>query len=206
MNRINSILQVILLVIVPLISTIGQSTTYSLTLSNNTIDLPIISYPDLFYSQFHPGIEATYSKQLNKDSKNKFYLNGNIGYYYHQFVQSLVKIYPTVSYERAINKRLDINLGLGAGYGLSFEGDNAFTLQDNGSYKNKSFLGARSQYLIAFELATAFALAKDKLNSPELLIQFKSFMQGTYVKSYVPLLPINSVNIGVRFPLQNIEQ
>ena len=185
---------------------ISQSKFISTTISNTTTGLPVIAYPDLFYTQFHPGIEATYGWQMNKSPKNKLYVNANLGYYHHQFVQSLVKIYPTVLYERKLSDRFNLNAGLGAGYGLSFEGKNAFALQDDGTYENKPFLGARSQYLIALELGVVYSISREKVNTPQLILGFKSYMQGTYVKSYVPLLPLNSLNIGIRFPLKNIEK
>lgn len=195
-----------LLVVISLASASTQSTFVGLTLSNNTTGLPVITYPDLFYTQFHPGLEATYSKQLNKNAKNRLYINGNFGFYYHQFVQSLVRIYPTVSYERSISKSFNLGVGLGAGYGLSFEGDNAFVQQEDGTYRNKAFGGARSQYILGLELGMTYSFRKDKIQSPQLVVLFKSFMQGTYVKNYVPLLPLNSLNIGIRIPLQTIEQ
>jgi hypothetical protein len=175
-------------------------------LSNNTTGLPVIAYPDLFYSQFHPGVDITYGHQLNKSVKNKVYLNGTMGFYHHQFVQNLLRIYPTVSYERVLSDRALIQVGLGGGYGISFEGKNAFKLLEDGTYENKKFFGARSQYLMAVKFGFIYTLFKDNESKPKLTFQLKSFMQGTYVKSYVPLLPINSVNLGIRFPLNNNEK
>ena len=206
MKNTKVILQLCFFILATYNLAISQSKFISTTISNNTTGLPVIAYPDLFYTQFHPGIEATYGWQINKNPKNKLYVNGNLGYYYHQFVQSLVKVYPTMSYERTLSERFNLNVGLGAGYGLSFEGKNAFALQDDGTYDNKPFMGARSQYVIAFELGAVYSLSNQNMNSPQLILQFKSFMQGTYVKSYVPLLPLNSLNIGIRFPLKNIEK
>lgn len=180
----------------------SQDKFISLTLSNNTTGLPVLAYPDLFYSQFHPGIDITYSHQLKKSLKNKLYVAGNLGFYHHQFVQDLVRIFPTFTYERAFSEQFQVQAGLGAGYGLSFEGKNAFKLQDDGSYVNKGFNGARSQYLIALEFGVTYTILQKSILQPQLLVQFKSFMQGTYVKSYVPLLPLNSFNLGIRIPLK----
>ncbi len=181
----------------------GQSKHIGLTLSNNTTGLPILAYPELFYSQFHPGIDAFYSLQLNNSENNKILLKANLGFYYHQFVQSLLRIYPTVNYERELNQKLSLGVGLGGGYGLSFEGKNAFVFKEDGTYENKGFFGARSQFLIAFEIGAGYSLKANNENSPILICQFKSFMQGNYVKSYVPLLPLNSINIGIRLPIKN---
>jgi hypothetical protein len=185
---------------------LSQSKYIGVSLSNNTTGLPIIAYPDVFYTQFHPGLDVTYSQAVNKDAKNRLFVNGTLGYYHHQFVQDLVRIFPSFTYERLLSDRAFLQAGIGGGYGLSFEGKNAFKLLDDGTYERKGFYGARSQYLIALEFGFVYSLFKDSSSQPQLTFQLKSFMQGTYVKSYVPLLPLNSVNLGIRFPLYNKEK
>lgn len=180
----------------------AQDRRWAVTLSNNTAGLPVMAYPNLFYSQFHPGLDAQMSWQLNKNEDNRIYLHANAGIYYHQFVQTLVRIYPTVAYERKLG-RFAANIGLGGGYGLSFEGKNAFVAQEDGSYTNKGFGGARSQFLIALEIGGRFAINAEQAFGPQIIAKFASFMQGTYVNSYVPLMPINSFQLGFSMPLNS---
>ena len=79
-----------------------------------------------------------------------------------------------------------------------------FIMQEDGSYKPKGNGGARSQYLIAAELGGRFALMGDvSTEGPQLTFKFVSYMQGTYVNSYVPLLPINSFQICCKSMLNN---
>ena len=180
----------------------SQDNRIGFSLSNNTAGMPVVSYHKLFYSQFHPGIEGQMSWQLNKKELNRIYVHANVGVYYHQFIQTLVRLYPTIAYERGIG-RWSANIGLGAGYGLSFEGNNAFVQQADGSYKPK-FLGARSQYIIAAEIGGRFALIGDSsTEGPQLTFKFCSYMQGTYVKSYIPFLPMNSFQVGISFPMRS---
>lgn len=180
----------------------SQDRRWAVSLSNNTAGLPVIAYPNLFYSQFHPGVDGQMSWQLNQNEDNRIYAHANLGVYYHQFVQTLVRVYPTIAYERKLG-RFAANIGLGGGYGLSFEGKNAFVLQEDGSYVNKGFGGARSQFLIALEIGGRFALQADNPFGPQIIIKLASFMQGTYVNSYVPLMPINSFQIGFSTTLRN---
>lgn len=179
----------------------AQKSTYSIYFSNNNAGLPALSYPKLFYEHFHPGIELQYSRRINKNEKNKIHVRMHTAYYYHQFVQSLFKIYPSLLYNRYLSDKFDLYFGLGAGYGLSFEGDRAFILQEDGSYAQKSFAGARSQYLIAMDFGVAFKLSSDGFAPMSVKTGFTSMMQGTYVKSYVPLLPLNGFFIGIEIPI-----
>lgn len=178
----------------------AQIDRIGLTLSNNITGLPVLSYPQLFYSNFHPGIDFQAGWKINKHEKNQWYLNANAGVYYHQFVQTLVRIHPTLSYERLIKSRTKFTIGVGGGYGLSFEGDRAFTKNEDGSYAQKSFFGARSQFLISLDLGGTYALKKDG-SGPLLVAKLNTYMQGIYVKSYVALLPINGFQIGMLYPL-----
>lgn len=179
----------------------AQSRYLGISLSNNTTGYPVIAYPDLFYSNFHPGLDILYAWKINNGERDRLFVNANVGMYYHQFVQSLVRIYPMLTYERKVGSKLSLEGGLGAGLGVSFEGTNAFVLNDDGSYDNKPFFGARSQYLIGLHLGGSYPLQKNNPEGIRLSAQFRSFMQGTYVKSYVPLLPLNSFNLGIILPL-----
>ncbi len=186
-----------------LVPSYAQLSSFGFSLSNNITGLPVLTYPKLFTSQFHPGIDLTYSRKLNRSDKNKFYLNANIGGYHHEFVQTLVRIYPDISFQRKISEKLDFKFGLGAGYGLSFEGDRAFIQNEDGTYSSKSLKSARSQYLITAKFGLEILISAE--SKQKLFFQFASVLQGTYVKSYVPILPVNSFHIGYLFPLKNTE-
>lgn len=189
----------LLLFCLPLLK--AQENRLSFAISNNITGLPVVTYPALFYSQFHPGLDFRYSTQMNSGEKNLFFFNLSAGGYYHQFVQSLVRIHPSISYERVILPRFNMELGIGGGYGLSFEGDNAFIKEEDGSYSPKPFFGARSQYLIAFDIGGNYALSNNSPHGTRLSLKFGSFLQGTFVNNYVPILPLNSFFVGIIQPL-----
>ena len=102
--------------------------------------MPVIEYPELFYTNFHPGIDVFHGWKLNQSMKNRLYVTANTSFYYHQFVQSLLKIYSNLHYEKMSEDKLSLEASIGAGLGIDFEGSNAFELNDNGQYeKNHSF-------------------------------------------------------------------
>ena len=199
-NKILTLLSILFFAFILSSNLQAQIDRIGFTVSNNTTGLPVLTYHHSFYTNFHPGLDVQLGWKLNKSDKNKFYLNANTGFYYHQFVQTLFKLYPSVSYERAIKSRANFTIGLGGGYGLSFEGDRAFVKNDDGSYDQKGFFGPRSQFLLAFDIGGSYALKKDG-TGPLFQAKLTTHMQGVYVKSYVTLLPINGFQIGMLYPL-----
>lgn len=180
----------------------AQNNSWSVALSNNVTALPVTGYPQVFYSQCHPGMEFSRNWKINKKEKNRFFLSANTGFYYHRFIQTTIWIYPSVNYEYAVGKRFSINAGLGFGYALSIEGSDVSELNSNGVYEQKSVMAGRSQYIAQLALGCSYALNKEKPDGVKLMLQLKNYLQGTYINSYVPLLPINAILIGVSMPVK----
>jgi hypothetical protein len=181
----------------------AQNNGWSLAISNNVTALPVVGYPRVFYSQYHPGLEAARFRKINKKSENIFYLKANGGFYYHRFIQTLIWIYPSVIYERVLNKRFAMDVGLGFGYGFSIEGSDVFKLNSDGHYERVSKLAGRSQYIGQLEIGGRYVLQKDHPDGLKLIVQLKNYVQGTYINFYVPLLPINSFLIGLSVPIKS---
>lgn len=180
----------------------AQNNSWSVALSNNVTALPVTGYPQVFYSQCHPGMEFSRNWKINKKEKNRFFLSANTGFYYHRFIQTTIWIYPSVNYEYAVGKRFSINAGLGFGYAFSIEGSDVSELNSNGVYEQKSVMAGRSQYIAQLALGCSYALNKEKPDGVKLMLQLKNYLQGTYINSYVPLLPINAILIGVSIPVK----
>lgn len=169
--------------------------------SNNITSFPVTTYPQLFYSQFHPGLDVYRSWKWNKSLKNQVWYSGNFGGYYHRFIQTAIRLYPSIEYERIFSKRLSTNIGMGAGYSLAFENMETFELQDDGTYKLKKIV-ARSQYLVMFGFGCNYALKKDDQRGMRISLRFRTFIQGPFVSGYVPMLPVNSFMVGMIFPIK----
>lgn len=181
----------------------SQNRSFNFSLSNSITALPVTAIPLVFYSQLHPGVEVSKNWKINDNVKNSFFLKANSGFYYHRFVQTLVWAYPSFQYERKINNRLGATTGLGIGYAFSIEGSDVFKINNSGQYEKINKLAGRSQFIAQLELGAKYSLQKNNPEGLKLLLSFKSYLQGTYVKSYVPLLPLNSVLLGISIPLNN---
>lgn len=189
-------------------TTIGlhsQNSRIGASISNNVTSYPVLGYQQLFYSQFHPGIDCYKSWKLNKNEKSSVEAQINAGFFYHRFIQTVIRIYPSLSYSRKLSKRFNLGAGLGGGYALCFTGNDVFVLNSDGVYEKKSSLKGRSQYIFNFELGGSYSLKKDEPQGKRLFFAFKTFVQGTFVPGYVPVLPVNSLFVGISIPLKSKE-
>ena len=181
----------------------AQNKSVSAFISNNVTSFPVTGYPQLFYSQLHPGIDVAKGWKINKSEKHQIWAVANAGLFYHRFVQTGLKIYPSIDYKFVACKRLCLNIGLGLGYMHSFEGYEVFKAKEGGGYEAKKIFVGRPQFLGVLNFGCAYKLKKETENSPSLVLQFRTNMQGPFVNSYVPVLPVNSLLLGVTFPLIN---
>lgn len=183
----------------------SQNSRVGVSLSNNVTSFPVLGYQQLFYSQFHPGIDCFKNWKLNKNEKSNVEVQANAGFFYHRFVQTVIRIYPSISYSRKLGKRFYLGAGIGGGYAFAFVGNDVFILNSEGVYEKKSSLKGRSQYIFNFELGGSYILKKDELQGKKLFFAFKTFLQGTFVPGYIPVLPVNSLFIGISIPLKSKE-
>jgi hypothetical protein len=179
---------------------------FGFSYSNNVTSFPVTGYPQVFYSQLHPGINLCRSWKINKAEKSNWIIGANGGFYYHRFIQLALHLYPSITFERVLGTRWRMGLGIGGGYVYAIENSQVFVQvsTDNGNstdYDRKTIILGRSQYMAEADLSASFALRKNNPDAARLFIQLKSSVQGPYVANYVPLLPINSFLIGFSFPI-----
>jgi hypothetical protein len=170
-------------------------------LSNHVTSLPLSGFPQLFYTNIHPGIDASYNHALNKNEFNRIHLRVNTSLFYHRFVQTMYSVVPMLQYERRLNAMNSLQAAIGIGSGLSFENATTFKLKYDGAYKKRFILRPRLQYVFQVQFGYTRALNKLKPEGTKLQVLLRSNLQGNFVKNYVPLLPVNTISAGLQFPL-----
>lgn len=183
----------------------AQNKNVGILFSNNVTSFPASGYPKVFYSQFHPGLDCFREWKINKKEKNQFWLNADGGIYYHRFVQTAIRLYATLNYKNVINPRLNLLAGLGGGYLHSIENKATLKMNDHGIYEVKHKIIGRPQMLIAVDLGGSYAVKKDNPNSIRLQLHIRTYVQGVFVKGYVPFLPVNTFALGVSIPVVSIK-
>ena len=178
----------------------AQKTSIGIRLSNNVTGLPVSTYPALFYSNFHPGIDLSLKHRINESEKHQWSLSGNVGLFYHRFIQTGIKIYPSLDYALAFNSKWKLNASLDLGYLLAFNNVAVLELQEGGDYEARTSLKARSQFMVGWRIGASYT-PSGKGDGTCYSLAFGTFLQGPYVSGYVPLLPYNSFTVGMERPL-----
>jgi hypothetical protein len=175
----------------------GQNYHLGFGLSNNVTAWPIIGYPKLFYSQFHPGFDIILEKKINKKEKNQLWAEANLGTYYHRFFQTAVKLNVNLHYRYFFTPRVFSDIGLGGGYLHSFYQYQIFKINSNGDYVQETGIKGRPQYVMGFCLGLGIGIKKTDPDFLKLLIQFRSNVQGKFAGNFVPIVPNNTFLLGL---------
>jgi len=180
----------------------SQSPNAGFLISNNVTSLPVTGFPRVFYSQFHPGLDIFRDWKINKKEVNQFWVVANAGVYYHRFIQTAVRLFGVIEYRHALCSRFTLTGGIGGGYLHAFDNTALLELNSDGQYEIKHKITGRPQVLMQVNIGCSYALKKDNAQSAKIVVQMRSFLQGPFVKGYVPLAPVNSFFVGLSVPFK----
>ncbi|MES1226693.1 MAG: hypothetical protein ABUT20_65065, partial [Bacteroidota bacterium] len=107
-----------------------------------------------------------------------------------------IAMYTSVGYRYKFIKGFSADISIGAGYLHAIADSKIFKLQNDGSYKKK-FNWGRPQVMAALEIGIAKSFHSKKV----VFLKYHQRIQTPFIKSYVPLLPANLLQIGVSIPL-----
>jgi hypothetical protein len=176
------------------------------SISSNAPSLPITGIGNVFLGSFHPGMDINYLKKFNKKEINQWFYKVNAGLIWQKYVQTLFTVSGMLVYRNNHFKRTNFDAGIGTGYGAAFEGGAVLKLNKDGVYETRSKFFPRSQFIILLQAGIIYKLRKEIAQSIALTLHAKTIVQGPFVKGYVPLLPINAIELGVLIPLKNKDE
>ena len=164
----------------------------SLEAGNAVTALPFVGAPQLFYTNFHPYITVGAALVWTEKRKHAWEQTFNLGYINHRFVQHSIPLFTETIYRFNTGKDFSLRAHLGVGYLHSIPGTDRFELNDTGEYEKIKNLG-RGQAMGKISFSGLYRVNSDF----SLSLNYGVIMQGPFVKSYVPLLPYNTVQLGV---------
>jgi hypothetical protein len=175
-------------------SAISQRKFTQLTLEtgNAVTSMPFVGAPQLFYTSYHPYTSLGARLVCKEKKKHAWEQSVHVGYLYHRFVQHAIPLYSEIIYRQHIGKAFYLRAHLGLGYLHSIPATERFKLNDQGEYERIRNLG-RAQGMVKFSISFAYALNPNY----QLTLNYGVIGQMPFVKSYVPLLPYNTLQLGV---------
>jgi hypothetical protein len=172
----------------------------SLALTNNHSAYPFSSFSKLVTGTWHPGFEMGTGFNWSERKKHDWYQEFKLGYFYHQFIQHGIPLYTNVGYRYKFSKHWNAQTGLGAGALFSIPDQDRYKLNDDGNYEKISSL--RIQGMFVFNIGVGYKMELTKKFPLETFLTYQQRIQTPYVPSYVPLLPYNSLMLGVKMVIQ----
>ncbi len=172
-------------------------TYVSLAFTNNHTAFPFASFSNLVTGEWHPGFEAGTGFNWSEKKKHDWFQDFRVGYFYHQFVQHGIPLYTSFGYRYKFSERWNAQAGLGAGYFHSIPDQQRFKLNESGDYEKLGGIG-RGQAMIVFNLSAGYRFNLEKKHPLEVFTTYQQRIQTPFVPSYVPLLPYNTLMVGVK--------
>lgn len=185
---------VAILLISPLLCIAQKNPEISVAFTNNHTAYPFASFSKLFSGPYHPGLEVGYRFNWKSKSYHDWYQGVYAGYIYHRFLQHAITMHTQTGYRYKYKDHWRFSGALGMGYLHSIPATAVLKLNENGDYEKDKGIG-RAQVMFQFSLGTQYRFNL-KGKSASIFMEYRQTIQAPFVKSYVPLLPYNSMAIG----------
>lgn len=174
----------------------------SIAVTNTQTVMPFGKFSSLLYKDLHPGVEAGLDFNWKTKQKHDWFQEFKAGYFFLRFVQHGIQVYTNIGYRYKFSSALSAEMVLGGGYLHSIPATAKLKLDENGEYQNNKGIG-RVQAVVNCGLRVSYAIHASTKKSIRLFVQYQQHLQMPFVKSYVPLLPYNSFQVGVRRSLKS---
>jgi hypothetical protein len=178
-----------------------RSRVVSLAVTNQHSAFPFSTFKNLFTKEFHPGVEVGYGFNWKTRARHDWYQDFKAGYFYHRFVQHAIPVYTQLGYRYKLGKTVRLTAALGAGYLHSVPATAVLELRNDGTYENAKGIG-RGQALFNFTAGVQYVVTGNNPRPATVFLNYQQQLQAPFIKSYVPLLPYNSVALGFSVPLK----
>jgi hypothetical protein len=168
-----------------------------LLFSNNVVSLPITGIPATTFAQFHPGVDLFLGCKLNNHSRHQWWTHADLGVYYHRFFQTGIRLHGSIDYRYLVSDRFAVEAGLIAGYMHSFTWYDIFKMNADGVYEKIPKLKGRPQVLGGLRLGATTPLMPASFDGLALHLDLRTWLQAPFAGAYIPIIPTNSLMIGV---------
>jgi len=169
----------------------------AISVTNSHTAMPFRDFSELVYKEYHPGIEVSTGFNWTQKNKHSWFQTIKAGYSYHKFVQHSFMVYTEFGYRHKLPLSFSVNAKFGGGYMHSKEDSEVFILDENGEYKQSEKFG-RSHPMATFSVGAGKQINK---SGWEIFLDYQQRFQVSFIDAYVPVLPLNSMAIGVSMPM-----
>jgi hypothetical protein len=171
--------------------------SFDFSVFNNQYYFPFLGIKNLVGSKYHPGLAFGYTRNLKVKKKSIFYLDAKLGVYHHRFIQTGIQLYGDIGYRFLLPRNFDISTDITLGYLHAILHQTSFKADGDGNYKKVKNYG-KSQFMTGIGIGVGKQIHSSS-GTMRVFIKYQPWFQMPFIKSYVPLLPNNSMHLGVNF-------
>ena len=179
------------------VSSHSQNKLLSFETSNQVTSFPLLGFGRVFSAAYHPGAGIEYQQRLTKKERNQWWFIGSFSGFHHSFFQTAFLINSGISYKYKLTELSTFFTGVDGGYLHSFYKYDRFRLQSDGTYEKASIINSRAQFNIGLHIGYAQDIKPKDPGRFFLFVKLKTFTQGLFAGSYIPIVPYNSFSIGL---------
>ncbi|WP_207496179.1 hypothetical protein [Aridibaculum aurantiacum] len=173
---------------------------YSIAVSNSHSSYPFSTGVALVTGPYNPGFELAYNPTLRQRQKHEWVANYAASYLFHRFNQHAISLYAQFGYRYKFTSRFHADGMVGGGYLHSIPATAQLKLNEEGEYENAKGI-RRMQATVNAALGIRYYLSTSPGNK-NVFLRYQTSIQTPFVKSYVPMLPYNTLLLGVAFSIQ----
>lgn len=175
----------------------ARDVRYGIHFSNNVVSLPVTGFPRIFDTKLHPGLDFTAGIPLKGSLKHQLHAEFDAGIYYHRFMQTGLRLHGSLDYRFFFKNSVSFDAGLILGYLHSFTWYDISKLNDEGQYEKIAGIKGRPQALGGLKLGVSVPVFASEEVDYMLHLQFRTYLQAPFAGAYIPIIPTNSLMIGV---------
>lgn len=167
----------------------------SLSFTNNATQL----FSSGLTRPIHPGITLGTQTVYAQNDKATWFQSYKLAWFYHAYSMHGFNLYTDAGYARKMVGNFGLSTELGVGYLLSRVEVQTFVPHENGTFTYIAHK-LRSQFTAGLQAGVFYQLPQRPVR---LQLDYRFWLQAPFVKSYVPVLPYTTLQLGVLFHLPN---
>jgi len=177
-----------------------KAESFDISIFNNQYYFPFLGMSNIVSAKYHPGMSIGYTRKLKEVKKRILYSDLKLGLYNHRFIQTGIQLYGDIGYRFTLPRKFYLSTDIGLGYLHSIKHQTTFKSDGDGNYSKVRNFG-RAQFMTGIGLGIGKQLIVSS-KPVRVYLKYQPWFQMPFIKSYVPMLPNNSMHLGININLK----
>lgn len=156
-----------------------------------------IPYSSFWSRPMHPTVQLGTEFRYNGNVYHYLYQTVNLGYMYHKELFQGAYLNTELGYDYRFGFGLSLKALFGVGYLHTFAVNEEYQFKD-GQYTSGRDVG-NSRVIPSLSAGLGFRTNKNKPNSPEIMLLYRSWVEFPYSPGFISLMSHIDLSLGIKF-------